>query len=640
MRVCKNAFFLRSNAVFSWIFLGCFFVFQQGKAQTAESASLTAYQGALEQTVLLRNAEGVLPVGGLDVARIGLVRLGAGGTTGVFQYFLEKYTLIHSVQLPEEGNPAAVAGLLSGYHVLIFCLQDAATVESLRESELQALRATAAGQKKVLVVFDPQQTFTQVVAAAAPEALIVAPGSYYGQSLAAQLIFGGISTQARLRSDLSPEYPAGSGMDAPAATRLGYAPAELVGMNGQLLRDSIEAIIEQGRINRAYPGAQVLVAKDNKVIYHQAFGNHTYEQERPVQLDDLYDFASVTKITTGLPVLMQWYGQNRFNPDDPLVRYLPEVKGTNKENLSMRRILTHTAQLMAWIPFWRGTLKGQSRNPWQKHWNGSRDNDFKFKPRTFRPDSSAAYNVFVTDRLWLHRRYERVIYKSIYQSPLNEKPGYVYSDFFFYTMPKIVRYQTGVDFETYIKTQFYRPLGAHTLTLNPLRFFSPEQIVPTERDTFFRMQLLHGTVHDEGASMLGGVSGHAGLFGTANDLAKLMQMYLNFGAYGGQRFLEEKAVREFIRCQYCEEGVHRGLGFDKPLMKYNPAAASYSEKASALSFGHTGYTGTYTWADPEQNLLVIIFTNRVYPSRNSRQLFDLSIRRRIHESVYSAMQAQ
>ena len=618
--------------------LGVFALFSSSlTGQQTAALQHEAYRSALGQTVLLRNEDGLLPLKRLDTLRIGLIQLGKGGTS-VFKGFLEKYTQVDELSISEGLAEGAVASALASYNLLVFCLQDGPTAPVPGVTELQALHHASSGKRVVFVVFDASQSFRSLEVAGSAAVLIAAPGTFYGQSLAAQLLFGGVSSVARLESAIGSAFPAGAGMDTPAATRLGYAPPEIAGLNGQLLRDSISAIIEAGRANMAYPGAQVLVAKDNKVVYHEVFGQHTYEGDRLVGENDLYDFASVTKITTGLPVLMEWYGQRRFDLDAPLVRYLPETKGSNKAELSMRRILTHTARLMAWIPFWRGTLKGQSRNPWQKKWNGTRNSDFQFKPRTFRPDSSSVYRVYVTDSLWLHKRYERVIFQSIYKSPLNEKPGFVYSDFFFYTMPRIVRYQTGMDFEEYIKTRFYRPLGAHTLTLNPLRFFPREQIVPTERDTFFRMKLLHGTVHDEGASMLGGVSGHAGLFGTAADLAKLMQMYLNFGTYGGERFIEESAVREFIRCQYCDEGIHRGLGFDKPALKYNPAAASYAPQASAQSFGHTGFTGTYTWADPVNNLLVIVFTNRVYPTRQSRQLLDMSIRRRVHEAVYSAIQ--
>ncbi len=625
---------LRGHACFVVVFLAYGL---SARAQSPSGDGLGAYQQALSQTVLLRNTGQQIPLLRLDTLRIAFLPMSEGESLSVFQEYLERYTEIARLDVPASGAAAWAQEQLKHYN--LFVLAAGGSIPALSSPAMEAWNVFSQKARVALALFDAGQLLAQYPELAGSELLIAGTGTYYGQSLAAQALFGGTALNARLAQSLGVAFRPGEGLDLPPAIRLGYAPPELVGMNGQLLKDSVEAILLEGLQARAYPGAQVLIAKDEKVVYHRAFGAHTYEDQHPVQLADIYDFASVTKITSGLPVLMEWYGQGKFDPDAPLADYLPEVKGTNKAALPMRRLLTHTAQLMAWIPFWKGVLKGQSRNPWQKRWDGNRNNDFRFKARTFRTDSSAAYNVFVTDSLWLHRKYNQIIYKSIYQSPLNEKPGFVYSDFFFYTMPRIVKYQTGVDFETYIKSRFYRPLGATTLTLNPLRFFPPERIIPTERDTFFRMKLLRGTVHDEGAAMLGGVSGHAGLFGSANDLAKLMQMYMNFGEYGGQRFIEEKAVREFIRCQYCEEGVHRGLGFDKPALTYNPASASYAPQASASSFGHTGFTGTYTWVDPETRLLVIVFSNRVYPFRSSRALLDLGIRRRVHEAAYLSMQS-
>jgi len=284
-------------------------------------------------------------------------------------------------------------------------------------------------------------------------------------------------------------------------------------------------------------------------------------------------------------------------------------------------------------------LKWNADYPWEKEWNNERISDFQFKPRTFKLDSTARFSIQVTDHLWLYRKYaDKVLFPAIYKSPLNEKPGFVYSDFFFYTMPKIVKHRTGYDFEAYLKNTFYQRLGAYTIGFNPLRYFSKDRIIPTERDTFYRMTLLHGKVHDEGASMTGGISGHAGLFGSVNDLAKLMQTYLNGGRYGNEQLIAEQAVQEFTRCQYCaEEGIHRGLGFDKPFLEYVPGRSSYAKSASPESFGHTGYTGTFTWADPKSNLLVIFFTNRVYPSRLNQVLMQRNLRPRLHQAVYDSL---
>jgi CubicO group peptidase (beta-lactamase class C family) len=201
----------------------------------------------------------------------------------------------------------------------------------------------------------------------------------------------------------------------------------------------------------------------------------------------------------------------------------------------------------------------------------------------------------------------------------------------------VVERLTGEPLESYLKETFYQPLGAFTLTYNPLHSFPAERIVPTERDTFFRKIQLQGTVHDETAAMLGGVSGHAGLFGSAGDLAKLVQMYLNGGEYGGERFISEVAVREFTRCQYCPDGNRRGLGFDKPLIEYDPELSYVAKSASPESFGHSGYTGTFFWADPKYDLVVIFLSNRVYPNRSHTGLSDLNIRPRVQQVVYDAM---
>ncbi len=463
------------------------------------------------------------------------------------------------------------------------------------------------------------------------------PLPFIADDLGAQLIFGALGTDQRLVEDLSARFPKGSGIDKQGGIRLGYAPPEAVGMDGLILADSIQAILKEGIEAGAFPGAQVLVAKNGQVVYHQGFGYHTYEKDHAVKTSDIYDFASVTKTTSALLGLMQLRDQGRFQLDDPLEKYFPDFKRGNKGDLPFREMLAHQARLRPWIPYWQGTLKGHGRYPWKKRWDGARTNDYRFRCSTFKRDSSAKYNVYITDDLWLHRDYKKRIYKAIRKSPLNEKAEYVYSGLLFYLLPEMVAELTGRDYETYLKDAFYHRLGAYTLTYNPLRFYPKDRIVPTERDTFFRMVQIHGYVHDEGAAMMGGVSANAGLFGSANDLAKLAQMYLNFGTYGGERFIEEETVREFARCQYCDLGNRRGLGFDKPLIEYDAQASSVAEAASPESFGHSGYTGTFYWVDPETELIYIFFSNRVFPTRNNRKIYTHNIRPRVHSALYQAI---
>lgn len=455
------------------------------------------------------------------------------------------------------------------------------------------------------------------------KAVVWAENTPAGQTLAAQLVFGGIGTDFSW-----------------AGTRLGYVPPAIVQVNGALLRDSIAAIVQHGLREKAYPGAQVLVAHRGKIIYHEAFGYHTYDSVKAVSTNDIYDLASVTKVSSALAALMKWHGEGQFNLDAPLAEYYPDFKKSNKADLVFRQMLAHNARLRPWIPYWQATLKKQAKYPWSNRWEGELTNDYRFKRKTLSVDSSADYSLYLTDGLYQHKAFRQQMMKAIKKSPFNEHPGYTYSGLLFYLLPDIVAAKAKTDYETHLKETFYHPLGAHTTTFNPLRFYPKDQIIPTERDTFFRMTQIHGYVHDEGAAMMGGVSANAGLFSSANDLAKLFQMYMNYGEYGGERYIAAESVKEFARCQYCEEGNHRGLGFDKPLIEYNAASSSVAEAASAKSFGHSGYTGTFVWVDPEAEVLFIFLSNRVYPTRLNRKLYQLGIRPRIHKVIYDALESK
>jgi CubicO group peptidase (beta-lactamase class C family) len=372
-------------------------------------------------------------------------------------------------------------------------------------------------------------------------------------------------------------------------------------------------------------------------VYHQTYGFHTYDSLRTVQREDLYDYASVTKVSASTPALIKLYGEGKFDPDQPLGNYVPFFKRSDKGDLILRRMLAHQSGLLAWIPFWRATLKHNSNYPWKGKWDNVFNNDYDFKNRTLKRDSSQRYPIKITDDLWLHDGYLKKIYRSIRKSPLSENPKYVYSDLTFHIMPLVIQEITGQRYEDYVKENIHLPIGATTTTYNPLRFFPKERMIPTEKDTFFRMTQIQGTVHDEGAIMMGGISGNAGLFSKALDLAKLFQMYLNGGIYGGQRILQEKAMAEFTKCQYCDEGNHRGMGFERPLIEYDPNRSPVAASTSTSAFGHSGYTGTYVWVDPQEELLFIFFSNRVHPTRDNRKLYQLNIRPSIHQALYDAI---
>ncbi len=568
--------------------------------------NVNAFKAALT-TFQVDNDKEYLPLKELDQKKIAFVESQGYQFRDALKY-LKKYTVITAVNSTDD---------LSAFDELIIGLP--ANLDMLSITKQAQIELLTESYPSTLLFFGEPAARSTVFKHA--KAVIQAEDNAAGQALAAQYVFGGIGT------DLS--WSTG--------TRLGYAPPALLDMNGQLLKDSIKAIVEHGLEAKAYPGAQVLVAHKGTVVYHEAFGYHTYDSLREVAKEDIYDLASVTKVSSALAALMKWHGEGELDLDGSLADYYPDFSKSNKAALSLRQMLAHNARLKSWIPYWQATLKKQAKYPWRKGWTSDRINDYRFRRKTLSVDSSADYSIYLSKGLYQHQDYRQQMMKSIKKSPLNEGPGYVYSGLLFYLLPEIVATKAGMDYERYLKETFYQPLGANTITFNPLRFHTKDEIIPTERDTFFRMTQIHGYVHDEGAAMMGGVSANAGLFSNANDLAKLFQMYLNYGEYGGERYIAAESVQEFARCQYCEEENRRGLGFDKPLITYDAASSSVAEAASSASFGHSGYTGTFVWVDPETDLLFIFLSNRVYPTRLNRQLYELNIRPRIHKVIYDAL---
>lgn len=592
---------------------------------------LEQYQRILHETAILANEGNLLPLRRLDTLRPVFLSIGLSSDETLWSTLNAYLPMARMVYEGENINTIfPFQGWAERPNLFILAV-DAEGVATSGFPFPTFFRPN--GMPMVLILLGESELNESMLSGMRADAVIwSAEAGDHHQSVAAQLVAGALGASAGAAAP--------DGFQALATEplgRLAFLSAEVMGLEGRLLRDSIPAIVQDGLDHRAYPSAQVLVAKDGAIVYYEAFGYHTDARERPVAADDIYDLASITKISTALPALMRAYGEGTFELDAPLQRYFPSFAGSNKAGLSFRAMLAHQARLRPWIPFWQGTLRGHGRYPWRRRWDAERTNDYRFRCRTFRRDSSARYPVHVTDDLWLHRDYQKRIYRAIRKSPLREEAEYAYSGLLFYLLPEVVADMTGQDIETYLKETFYQPLGAYTLTYNPLRFYPRERIVPTERDTFFRLQLLHGAVHDEGAAMMGGVSGNAGLFGSAADLAKLMQMYLNGGSYGGRRYLAESAVDTFTTRHYADVGNHRGLGFDKPRLPGDTTGTLAAEAASAASFGHSGYTGNLVWADPENGLLFIFLSNRVYPTRANRGLYLHDIRRRLHRVLYEAL---
>lgn len=405
---------------------------------------------------------------------------------------------------------------------------------------------------------------------------------------------------------------------------LSYASPSDVGLDSLFMYTKVDSIMTEGIRQEAFPGAQLLVAKNGKIIFHKAYGFHTYDSIQAVALNDIYDLASVTKIAAALPALMKLHGEGKLDLDKPFGHYWrPWQKIDDKKNLTMREVLAHQAGLEPYIIFLNEVTKK----------NG------KLKKRWLRDRSNSKYNNQAYENLYIKDRFKKKIYRQINKSKVADEKKYRYSGLTFLLYPQLVENLTGVEYSKYLRSHFYDPLGNTTMAFKPKTKNFPNKIVPTEMDTLFRHTLTKDWVHDENAALMGGVSGNAGLFATAVDLARLMQLYMNYGEYAGKRYLKETTLKEFIKVQYPENENRRGLGFDKPLLGNDTLQlkdAYPAPEASPESFGHSGFTGTFVWADPKDQLVFIFLSNRVYPSREHRKLYDLNIRTALHSVFYQA----
>ncbi len=467
------------------------------------------------------------------------------------------------------------------------------------------------------------------------------------QELTLQGIFGGVSFSGRIPVSAGNLAYAGEGISTAQATRLGYGAPMDVGMNADTLR-KMEKIIHEAIREKAMPGCQVLVARRGKVIWHKAYGYHTYQKRKPVKLTDIYDLASITKISSTLAALMRLRDQGKFHEDSLMGAYDPIPDSSNKSNLLISDVLTHQSGMIPWIPFYYKTLEplDTSQSLISSNWThvhplkigeGTYVNrNVKYVDGIYEKSYSPDYPFQVADDLYMRKDLIDSIYHWIHISEMISRE-YRYSGLGFYMFHQIIETATDTMLYPYVWHNFYAPLGAHTLGYKPLSRFPRERIVPTENDIFYRRQLLQGHVHDMGAAMLGGVSGNAGLFSCANDLAKMMQMYLNGGWYGQRRYIDSTTLNLYTSCYNCDEENRRGLGFDRPVTDI-PDEGPACNDASPLSFGHSGFTGNLTWVDPAYDLVYVFLSNRVHPNQGNDKLIEMNIRTAVQQVIYDALE--
>ena len=578
-----------------------------------------------KSVTLLANNDSVIPIRWKDSLRIASVVIG-DVKNNPFQQRISDYTPCEKYAINKDEAMDVFESLrkyLVNYDLVILSVHGttmrAEKNFGLTDQEIKFVNDVVSEYPAIVVDFGNAYTLTRFSNLRKARAVIL---SYEDTppmlDATAQVLFGGIPTSGKIPISSQDAWPRNTGLETGNMIRMKYTLPEDADMSSDKLT-RIDSLVYDAIAKGAMPGCQVLVARNQKVIYSKSFGTHTYTDTAAVTNTDLYDIASVSKIAGTALAVMKLFDEGKIDLNKPLSKYLPSLKKSNKKSLVIREVLAHQAGLKSWIPFWKQTMTGDNLNG-------------KIYHRT----PGNGFTIRVADSVYMNKAYADSLFRWILESPLGERGKYVYSDLGPILMKALVEKVTGKKLDDYLEDNFYRPLGLTRLSYLPRMKFPLDEIIPTENDTAFRHQLVHGDVHDPAAAMMGGVSGNAGIFADANDVAVLMQMLLDKGWYGGRQFLHPSTIDIFTKQQFVQNNNRRGLLFDKPEpdpKKSSPACASASPKA----FGHQGFTGTCAWADPEYNLVFVFLSNRVNPDAGNDKLVKMNVRTNIQQAVYDAI---
>ncbi len=582
----------------------------------AQALKRLLFQHAL---TLVRNRNNLLPLNPGTAGGTAALAIGAD-ENNAFHRSLSRFSDLPRFTAPREPNTRQWLESLSPFDTIIVSLHQMSQFASKRfglsPQSIDLVRQLSRLKTVVLVVHGNPYALPELDA---PDAILVAyEDDPVAADVSAQALFGTFPVKGRLPVSASPRFPAGTGVQLASLQRLGYGLPEEVGLLSPRLQ-KIDTLIRQAIREKALPGAVVLVAKNGKIVFQQAWGHHTYLPSSPAtSVDDVWDLASITKVAATTVSLMRLHDQGRFLPQLPVDHYLPEFAASNKAGIPVADMLSHHAGLTPWIKFYEKTL----------------DHRQQPDPNFYRTAPADGFSAPVASNLWLASNYRDSIWKAILDSPLLHHHRYTYSDLGFYIGGEIVHRLSKMPLDSFALRHFYRPMGLNSILFKPLSRFSQDRIPPTEEDNYFRQRRIHGFVHDMGAAMLDQVSGHAGLFSNAADLAAIMQLLLNKGFYAGKQLLQPQTVQFYTsRCSGC---TRRGLGFDLRQLDehFEP---NLSGKAGIHTFGHLGFTGTAAWADPDQQLVYIFLSNRTYPSMKNNLLGTLNTRILVQDAIYDAL---
>lgn len=578
------------------------------------------YEEAIEHAITVaKNNFSLLPIKKLENKKIAYV--GFGDDSGsVFLETLRQYTQVTAIKAKDA---AGYKKMLADFNLVIIGFHKSNKSPwkpyKFSQNELFWLQEIARlrTSNTILALFAKPYALLDVANFDTIDGLVVGyQNSELAQEKVAEVIFGAIGSKGTLPVSSSDAFPVNTGISLKPLQRLGYSIPERVGLSSGKLA-AVDSLVQVGLDSLMYPGAQVLIAKRGKVVYNKSFGKPTYTANNEVGEEHIYDLASLTKILSTLPLIMKMEEEGKIELNNTFKDLVPEYEESELKDVTVLKALSHYGRLPAWIAFYISTLT-KNRKP---------------SPEFYRDKPTSGFSYKVANNLYLTDAYKDSIYDRIGRQELKSN-RYRYSDVAYYVFKKYIEETYGDSLDSLINDFLYVPMGLQHTSFNPLDKFSKEVIVPTEEDNYFRYQTVQGYVHDMGAAMQGGVGGHAGLFSNANDVAKIMQMYLQGGVYGGVRFLNERTIKKFNTCYFCHKDVRRGVGFDKPQLKEKgPTCGCVSRK----SFGHSGFTGTYTWADPEEELVYVFLSNRTYPSASNTQLVKSGLRTRIQRAIYDSI---
>lgn len=569
---------------------------------------------------LLKNEAEIFPIKHLANKKIAYVKLGDAKS----DYFVEMLKNYTKVDVVTNNDLGSLNEMLKQYDLVIIGYHKSNLHPwksyKFNNEELVKLQEIARHKKVILAVFANPYSLLQLKTFQNIESVLVAyQNSKLAQKAAAQMVFGALETKGKLPVSINNEFLEGHGILSTSLKRLSYGIPESVGMSSQKL-SKIDSVAKEIIRKKMTPGLQVLVARKGKVVYNKSFGYHTNAKRNKVKNHHVYDVASLTKILASLPLIMELEEMGKIRLNSTLGSLVPELKNSNKDTLTVKEVLSHNGRLKAWIPFYRNTLDSVTNKPLDKFYSNKR---------------SRKYSIEVAKNLFLIKDYKDSIFNQIIAAEQREKNGYKYSDLSFYIFQKFIEKFYGHNLDYLTQEHFYKSLGANYTTYLPLQKVPINTIVPTEIDDYFRYGQLKGYVHDMGAAMMGGIAGHAGLFSNANDVAKIMQLFLQKGYYGGKRYFKQETIHKFNTRYYENDSIRKGIGFDKPqLLKKEEATCGC---VSHKSFGHSGFTGTYTWADPETELVYVFLSNRVYPTMENKDLVTYNIRTKVQQLIQDAI---